>query len=92
MPTRFAEHGDNLPRRRPATVVQVVTPVRAELHRALRVRAAEEGTTIRVLVMQGLRAIGLPVSPDDEKDRRGSRGNRHRAAPGPRRAVSPGVR
>lgn len=57
-------------------VVQVVTPVRVELHRAIRLKAAEEGTTIRVLVMRGLRAIGLPVSADDETDRRRARGNR----------------
>lgn len=57
-------------------VVQVVTPVRTELHKAMRIRAAEEGTTIRVLVMRGLRAIGLPVVAEDEQDRRGARGNR----------------
>lgn len=57
-------------------MVQVVTPVRPELHKAMRLRAAEEGTTLRALVMQGLRAIGLPVSSDDEQDRRAERGNR----------------
>lgn len=57
-------------------VVQVVTPLRADLHRALRLRAAEEGTTIRALVLRGLRAIGLPVEDADEADRRGARGNR----------------
>jgi hypothetical protein len=67
-----------------AREVQVVTPVRAELHKALKVRAAEEGTTLRVLVMRGLRAIGLPVLPVDEEDRRGARGNRRgEAAKGP---------
>jgi len=68
--------------RRPAQsrVVQVVTPVRPELHKAMRMRAAEEGTTIRALVMRGLRAIGLPVSTDDE-DRRHARGNRGRRLP-----------
>lgn len=57
-------------------VVQVVTPLRVGLHRALRLRAAEEGTTIRALVLRGLRAIGLPVEDADEADRRGARGNR----------------
>jgi hypothetical protein len=61
-------------------VVQVVTPMRSELHKAMRLKAAEEDTTIRVLVMRGLRAIGLPVSAEDEQDRRHARGNRRPAA------------
>lgn len=72
MADRFAPPGTDAAR----PVIQVVTPVPAELHRAMRMKAAEEGTTIRVLVMRGLRAIGLPVSPDDERDRRSARGNR----------------
>lgn len=76
----------------PRPVVQVVTPVRPELHKAMRVRAAEEGTTIRVLVMRGLRAIGLPVSHDDERDRRSARGNRRRGTQGGRAPARRGTR
>lgn len=78
MEDRFAASWSKLESVVDEPTVQVVTPVRPELHRALRVKAAEEGTTIRVLVMRGLRAIGLPVSALDEQDRRGARGNRRR--------------
>ena len=81
MPRRIAPPDGGV--RPPGSVnaVQMVTPLRPELHRAMRLKAAAEGTTMRVLVMRGLRAIGLPVSVEDEKDRRGARGNRTGAAP-----------
>jgi hypothetical protein len=58
----------------------------------MRMKAAEEGTTIRVLVMRGLRAIGLPVSADDESDRRAARGNRRTAAHGSHATARRGAR
>ena len=78
MPRRVARPEGEVRPSGSVNAVQLVTPLRPELHRAMRLKAAAEGTTMRVLVMRGLRAIGLPVSIEDEKDRRGARGNRAR--------------
>lgn len=56
--------------------VQLTLPLRADLHRALRVRAAKQGTTMRVIVLHALRAAGFPVEEADLADRRPDRGNR----------------
>jgi hypothetical protein len=48
--------------------VQVVIP--AETLRALRTRASENDTTVRVIVLQALAKAGFPVPADEIKDRR----------------------
>jgi hypothetical protein len=47
-----------------------------ELRRAVRLRAAEDGITERVLVLRALRAYGLPVAEGDLVDRRQFNGAR----------------
>lgn len=64
--------------------VQLALPLRAGLHHALRLRAAEQGTTMRAIVLHALRGAGLPVEEADLADRRSDRGNRST------RAVKPG--
>ncbi len=49
---------------------QLHATVPACVERALKIRAAEEGTTIRTLVLRGLQAIGIEVPPDEIGDRR----------------------
>jgi hypothetical protein len=44
--------------------------VPAETLKALRVRAAEDGTTVRALVLEALSATGYPVPADELIDRR----------------------
>jgi hypothetical protein len=61
---------------RTAETVQLALPLRAGLHHALRLRAAEEGTTMRAIVLSALRDAGLPVEDIDLADRRADRGNR----------------
>lgn len=48
--------------------VQAYVPV--SLVRALNIRAAEDGTTVRSLLLQGLKSIGFSVSDDEIRDRR----------------------
>lgn len=48
--------------------LQLVLP--EALVRELKVRAAGEGTTVRVLVLQALAAAGFPVPADELVDRR----------------------
>lgn len=57
-----------------------------ELRRAVRLRAAEDGITERVLVLRALRAFGLPVAEEDLVDRRQFNGAR-RHEPGDRRDI-----
>ncbi len=42
----------------------------AEVVRAVKVRAAEDRTTLRAIVLQGLKAIGFDVPEAEIKDRR----------------------
>jgi hypothetical protein len=44
--------------------------VPAETLKTLRVRAAEDGTTVRALVLEALSKAGYPVSADEVIDRR----------------------
>lgn len=61
---------------RDGDTVQLTLPLRADLHHALRLRAAEEGTTMRAIVLRALRVAGLPIEEADVADRRADRGNR----------------
>ena len=57
------------PKAEPQKSIQAYVP--AAIDRALRVRAAEEGTTTRNLLLQGLKAIGFDVPEDEMRDKRG---------------------
>ncbi len=60
------------------TKAAVALPAERQLHatvpacveRALKIKAAEEGATIRTLVLRGLQAIGIDVPADEIGDRR----------------------
>ena len=56
------------PKVEPQKSVQAYVPV--SIDRALRVRAAEEGTTTRNLLLQGLKAIGFDVPEEELRDKR----------------------
>jgi hypothetical protein len=51
--------------------LQVMVP--AQVKRAIALRAANEGTTQRTVVLAALRAIGVPVRGDDLRDKRKAR-------------------
>lgn len=65
---------DDKGRRNPSTGTYRVRGVSRELHRAARLRAASQGTTLRWVVLQALRAYsaGSWTPPDGPS---GSRGN-----------------
>jgi hypothetical protein len=44
--------------------------VPASVERAVKIRAAEEGTTVRTLILKGLQAIGVDVPEEELRDRR----------------------
>ena len=48
--------------------LQAMVP--ATVERAVKIRAAEEGTTVRTLILKGLKAIGVDVSEEELRDRR----------------------
>ena len=48
--------------------LQAMVP--ATVERAVKIRAAEEGTTVRTLILRGLKAIGVDVSDEELRDRR----------------------
>jgi hypothetical protein len=52
----------------PQKSIQAYVPVSVD--RALRLRAAEEGTTTRNIILQGLKAIGFDVPEEEMRDRR----------------------
>ena len=56
--------------------VTVSFPVSESLHTALKVRAAQERTTVRGMVMKGLKEMGLDVPATDLLDRRPGRSGR----------------
>ncbi len=63
----------------PQAVERTVTvsfPVSETLHVALKVRAAQERTTVRGMVMRGLKSVGLDVPDVDLADRRPGRSGR----------------
>jgi len=63
----------------PSTSERTVTvsfPVSETLHVELKVRAARERTTLRGLVMKGLKSLGLDVPETDLADRRPGRSGR----------------
>ena len=61
VPTRNKEKGPG---------AQLMLMVPAETRSALRVRAGEQGTTVRALVLDALKRAGYPVSADEIADRR----------------------
>ena len=52
----------------PQKSIQAYVP--ASLVRQLNIKAAEEGTTVRTIILQGLKALGLPVADEELRDRR----------------------
>jgi hypothetical protein len=56
------------PKREAERPPQAVVP--ASVERAVKIRAAEEGTTVRTLILKGLKAIGVDVSEEKLRDRR----------------------
>ena len=56
--------------------VMVSFPVSETLHYALKVRAAQERTTVRGMVMKALKAVGLEVPDAELIDRRPGRAGR----------------
>lgn len=63
----------------PQTVGRTVTvsfSVSEALHTSVKVRAAQERTTVRGMMMKGLKAIGLDVPEEDLVDRRPGRSGR----------------
>jgi hypothetical protein len=56
--------------------VTISFPVSEPLHFALKLRALQERTTVRAMVLTGLKAIGLDVPADDLIDRRAGRAGR----------------
>jgi hypothetical protein len=55
--------------REPQKSIQAFVP--ASVDRALRMKAAEEGTTTRNLILRGLKAIGFDVADEELRDKRG---------------------
>jgi hypothetical protein len=49
----------------PVPVERISVDLPTYLGTAMRVRVAEEGTTMRFLVMQGLQALGFKIDPSD---------------------------
>ncbi len=56
--------------------VTISFPVSEPLHFALKLRALQERTTVRAMVLTGLKSIGLDVPEDDLTDRRAGRAGR----------------
>jgi len=54
----------------------IAFPVSETLHTAIKVRAAQERTTVRGMVMKGFKAIGFEVPEADLSDRRIGRAGR----------------
>lgn len=52
----------------PQKSIQAYVP--ASLVRQLNIKAAEEGTTVRTIILQGLKALGMPVADEELRDRR----------------------
>ena len=59
---------------KPSTAVEPQRPIQAHVPasvaRAVMIRAAEEGTTVRTIILQGLRAIGIDVPEAEIRDKR----------------------
>ncbi|MQW85975.1 hypothetical protein [Sinorhizobium saheli] len=53
----------------PQKSVQAFVP--ASIDRALKIKAAQDGTTVRNIILQGLKAIGFDVPEDELRDKRG---------------------
>lgn len=56
--------------------VMVSFPVSETLHYALKIRAAQERTTVRGMVMKALKSVGLDVPDSELIDRRPGRAGR----------------
>lgn len=59
---------------KPEPVVEPQRPIQAyvpaSLAKALNVRAAEEGVTVRTLILQGLKSMGMSVPEAELRDKR----------------------
>ena len=53
----------------PQKAIQAFVP--ASIDRALKIKAAEEGTTTRTIILRGLKAIGFDVPEEELRDKRG---------------------
>lgn len=58
------------PKPKPEREKSIQVNVPASVARALNIRAAEEESTVRSLVLRGLKEIGLDISEDQIRDRR----------------------
>lgn len=52
----------------PQKAIQAYVP--ASVARAINIRAAEEGVTVRTIILQGLKAVGVSVPEEELRDRR----------------------
>lgn len=56
------------PKVEPQKSVQAIIP--ASIERALKMKAAEEGTTVRNIILRGLKAVGFDVPDVELRDKR----------------------
>lgn len=68
LPGKAVEHRGGSTKVPKDVALQVMVPAR--LKRAVSLRAANEGTTQRTIIMKALKAIGFAVSEDDLCDKR----------------------
>jgi hypothetical protein len=68
----------NLGQKAEERTVTVSFPISDALHVALKIRAAQERTTVRGMIMRGLKALGIDVPDIDLGDRRPGRSGRNK--------------
>ena len=73
-PDKPAKAAKEKPVEKPAPVLEpqkaIQAYVPASVAKALNIRAAEEGGTVRTIILQGLKAIGVAVPDEELRDRR----------------------
>lgn len=73
-PERPAKVAKEKPVEQPAPVQEAQKAIQAyvpaSVAKALNIRAAEEGGTVRTIILQGLKAIGVAVPDEELRDRR----------------------
>jgi hypothetical protein len=64
----------------PAPLIESEVPLQVLVPRHIRkqlaVKAAQEGHSLRALVLTGIRSLGIEVTDEEIRDKRGRRGNR----------------